>query len=57
MLPEWDDEQTNDKQGKIELISQWTMEGWDEQYSQSKYAFTNIMDKRIDTIHLIIEKS
>ena len=25
--------------------------------SQSKYAFTNIMYKRIDTIHLIIEKS
>ena len=25
--------------------------------SQSKYAFTNIMDKRIDTIHLIIEQS
>ena len=25
--------------------------------SQSKYAFTNIMDKGIDTIHLIIERS
>ena len=25
--------------------------------SQSKYAFTNIMYKRIDTIHLIIEQS
>ena len=28
MLP-WRDKQTK---GKIELLSQWTMEGWDEQY-------------------------
>ena len=25
-------ERTNDKQGKIELLSQWTMDGWDEQF-------------------------
>ena len=31
------DGQTN-KQGKIELLSHWTMEGWDEQYE-------TIMDK------------
>ena len=25
------DEQTIKQKGKIELLSQWTMEGWDEQ--------------------------
>ena len=28
--------QTNNRQkGKIELLSQWTMEGWDEQFCKS----------------------
>ena len=26
-------ERTNNEQGKIELLSQWTMEGWDGQYN------------------------
>ena len=29
------DGQTNKQKGKIELLSQWTMEGWDEQWQQS----------------------
>ena len=32
MLPEQNDERTNDGLGKIELLSQWTMEGWDERF-------------------------
>ena len=31
---------TNDEQGKIELLSQWTMEGWDEQY-KFKYKYNH----------------
>ena len=27
------DERTNEQKGKIGLLSQWTMEGWDEQYT------------------------
>ena len=32
----WRDERTNE-QGKIGLLSQWTMEGWDEQKYQQKF--------------------
>ena len=31
---------TDDKKGKIGLLSQWTMEGWDEQQPISKRGFS-----------------
>ena len=32
------------KQGKIELLSQWTMEGWDEQYQFQENCLTAVRD-------------
>ena len=39
--PSRTNKQTNDKQGKIELLSHWAMEGWDEQKSHRQKASAN----------------
>ena len=44
MLPKRDDEQTT-KQGKIKLLSQWTMDGLDEQYVSCWAKYCKLMHK------------